>query len=181
MCSRPSTSFPDLMRWSVVASVFSSTAMLVASFVRWAERFGVPAILTYAFEVAAATRAAVLTQQQLRSKERYQFGRLRAAKRARNQHRHPPPAALQHNGGASRGASRELKDRGEALRKPGTGRTVTSTHDLGNFDITHGRQGTFDIDARHLLAPGVVQVGVVQRTGAFVGRGGDRRDCFERG
>src|SRR5712691_6862577 len=110
MCSRPSTSFPDLMRWSVVASVFSSTAMLFDSFVidrgYW---FDVPAVLAQAFEVAAAARAAVLAEQQLRSKEGYQFGRRRAAKRARNRHRHPPPAALQHNGGASRGASPTLK------------------------------------------------------------------------
>src|SRR2546430_941105 len=108
MCSRPSTSFPDLMRWSVVASLFSSTAMLVASFVRWAERLAVPAVLAYAFEVAAAARAAVLAEQQLRSKEGYQFGRRRTAKRARNRHRHPPPAALQHNGEASREPSPTL-------------------------------------------------------------------------
>src|SRR5258708_4000651 len=88
MCSRPATSFPDLMRWSVVASVFSSTAMLVASFVRGARGWlGVPAVLAQPFKVAAAVRTAVLAEQQLRPKEGYQFGVRRAAKRARNRGR----------------------------------------------------------------------------------------------
>jgi len=36
--------------------------MLVASFVRWAYRFGVPAILAQPFKIAAAMRAAVLAE-----------------------------------------------------------------------------------------------------------------------
>src|SRR5437762_10642874 len=80
MCSSPSTSFPDLMRWSVVASVFSSTAMLFASFViDRRNRCDVPAILAQPFEVAAAARTTVLAQQELRSEEGYQLGRGSAA------------------------------------------------------------------------------------------------------
>src|SRR5438874_12780575 len=84
MCSRPSTSLPDLMRWSVVASVFSSSAIFL-SFGRTCVRgegVGVEAILPQALEVAAAGGAAVLAEQELRSKEGYQAGRRRAAERA---------------------------------------------------------------------------------------------------
>src|SRR5712691_1962027 len=62
MCSRPSTSLPLLMRCSVVASVFSSTGILFSS--TWGRQY---LVLANAFEVAAATRAAVLAQQQLRA------------------------------------------------------------------------------------------------------------------
>src|SRR5258708_33086015 len=82
MCSRPSTSFPDLMRWSVVASVFSSTAIVVHSSTGRGDWLRLPAICAKALEVAAAECAAILAQQQLRSKERYQFGRGGVAKRA---------------------------------------------------------------------------------------------------
>src|SRR5579859_6264490 len=82
MCSRPSTSLPDLMRWSVVASVFSSTAIVVDSSVGLACRLCVCAILAQPFEVAAARGAAVLAEQQLRAKQRYQLCRRGVAERA---------------------------------------------------------------------------------------------------
>src|SRR3981081_978759 len=103
MCSRPSTSFPDLMRWSVVASVFSSTDIVPYSVARGF----FPPIFANTFKIAAAGSATILAQQELRSKEGYQFSLLGAAERARNRHRHPPPSALQHSGAASRAASRE--------------------------------------------------------------------------
>src|SRR6266850_5526738 len=98
MCSRPSTSLPLLMRWRVVASVFSSTDIVLYSIAR--EFF--PAIFANTFEIAAASSATILAKQQLRPKEGYQLGRRRAAKRARNRHRHPPPSTHQHNVEASR-------------------------------------------------------------------------------
>src|SRR5207302_3615892 len=48
---------------------------------------------------------------------------------------------------------------------------------IGQLDPTHAGEGAFNVNARHLLAPGVVQIGVVERSGAFVGRGGDFLDC----
>src|SRR5438132_13784738 len=78
MCSRPSTSLPLLMRWRVVASVFSSTDIVLYSIAR--EFF--PAIFANTFEIAAASSATILAQQELRSKERYQLSLLGAAERA---------------------------------------------------------------------------------------------------
>src|SRR5215813_11079414 len=76
MCSRPSTSRPLLMRWSVVASLLSSTAIGGASSVGVREKgiVGQRRIVgTQALEVAAARPAAVLAQQQLRGEHRDQL------------------------------------------------------------------------------------------------------------
>src|SRR5690349_5941746 len=79
MCSRPSTSLPLLMRWSVVASLFSSTAisqgLSVASHTLL--RLG-----AHALEVAAAAGATILAEQQLRAKERDELCARGAAERA---------------------------------------------------------------------------------------------------
>src|SRR6266568_1919203 len=74
MCSRPSTSLPLLMRCSVVASVFSSTAIFISltNCRHWL-------ILAHALEITAAARAAELAQQQLRAEQRNELGRRRPA------------------------------------------------------------------------------------------------------
>src|SRR6266571_9506124 len=83
MCSRPSTSLPLLMRWSVVASGFSASTIFVSSPVSSpagrGHRPGFPAIFAYSFEIAAAGRATILAQQQLRPEQGYQLGRWRSA------------------------------------------------------------------------------------------------------
>src|SRR5436305_1865501 len=80
MCSRPSMSLPDLMRWSVVASVFSSSAIFL-SFIR-GDGFGAPAVAAQPLEVAAAAYATVLAQEQLRAEDGDQLAALGTTERA---------------------------------------------------------------------------------------------------